>query len=156
MALHFLNRTVPSHIGDLKLRGRTQDQLLSFCYILLSQPLHSLSAFCMHHTKFSDWKLLKMIYVSFTLKVYSSSSSLIKINFGVLEKKKEKEIMTDDFVIIILPEKSCLNIHVEKQEVMSSFWYYTDKEIGCERNVNLLKLLAWAVEFLEWFPKSMA
>lgn len=62
-----------------------------------------------------------MIYVSFTLKVYSSSSSLIKINFGVLEKKKEKEIMTDDFVIIILPEKSCLNIHVEKQEVMSSF-----------------------------------
>lgn len=63
----FCNRTVPSHTEGLKHRGRTLDQLLSFCYIPLNQSQRSWFSFCMHRTMPSDWKLLKQ----YRLALYS-------------------------------------------------------------------------------------
>lgn len=46
--------SIPFHIGDLKLRGRILDQLLSFYCILPSRYQFSWSVFCMHCIVFSD------------------------------------------------------------------------------------------------------
>lgn len=90
-----------SHIGDLKLQVRTQDQPLFHAVIILISHPQILSAFsvCIACTEFCDWKLLKQYIcwlqsqkISIPYVIYEASCSLpMKINLCISEKKKEAD-----------------------------------------------------------------